>query len=97
MTQEKITNSFFSCTLALNAVCTGLIAFRIWWQQPETRVSSNLTHVTIIFVESGAIYLVTLALLVGTYSAKADVFKVFLDITSPVIVSPRPSHALLAG
>ncbi|KAI0054573.1 hypothetical protein BV25DRAFT_1773424, partial [Artomyces pyxidatus] len=85
MTQEKITNSFFSCTLALNAVCTGLIAFRIWWQQPETRVSSNLTHVTIIFVESGAIYLVTLALLVGTYSAKADVFKVFLDITSPVI------------
>ncbi|KAI0056487.1 hypothetical protein BV25DRAFT_1813905 [Artomyces pyxidatus] len=84
--QEKITNSFFSCTLALNAICTGLIAFRIWWSQHqnrETKVSSNLNHVTIILVESGAIYLVTLILLVATYSAKAVVFNIFLDIVRP--------------
>ncbi|KAI0066293.1 hypothetical protein BV25DRAFT_1913050 [Artomyces pyxidatus] len=83
--QERITNSFFSCTLALNTVCTALIAFRIWWWQPRTRPSSTLKHVTITLIESGAIYLVTLALLVATYSAKVDAFKVFLDVTSPVI------------
>ncbi|KAI0065711.1 hypothetical protein BV25DRAFT_1798031 [Artomyces pyxidatus] len=92
--QEKITNSFFSCTLALNAICTGLIAFRIWWSQyqnREVRLSSNLMHLTIIIVDLvrqptipviGAIYLVTLILLVATYSVKAPAFKVLLDIVS---------------
>ncbi|KAI0040855.1 hypothetical protein FA95DRAFT_809781 [Auriscalpium vulgare] len=86
--QEKVTNSFFSCTLALNAVCTGLIALRIWWSQRqnrETKVSSSLTHVTIILVESGAIYVVTLILLVATYSSHSILFNIFLDLASPVI------------
>jgi len=49
--QERITNSFFSCTLAVNTVCTGLIAFRIWRTQRQTRdakMGANLSHVSVI-------------------------------------------------
>ncbi|KAI0065682.1 hypothetical protein BV25DRAFT_1582929 [Artomyces pyxidatus] len=86
--QEKITNSFFSCTLALNAMCTGLIAFRIWWTQyqgREFKISSNLTRVRAIVVESGAIYLATLTMLVAAYSTKAVFFKIMADVVSPII------------
>lgn len=75
--QQKFTNSFFSCTLALNAVCTGaclgpssdipfpyrassgLIAFRIWRTQRQTRdakMGSNLSHVAVIVIESGTLH-----------------------------------------
>ncbi|KAI0298786.1 hypothetical protein B0F90DRAFT_1731074 [Multifurca ochricompacta] len=79
--QERITNAFFSCTLALNAVCTGLIAFRIWRTQRQTRdakMGSNLIHVSVIVVESGAIYLSVLAC--------SLLFNIFLDIFSLIIV-----------
>jgi len=86
--QERITNAFFSCTLALNAVCTGLIAFRIWRTQQQTRdvkMGSSLMHVSAIVIESGAIYLTVLACVVGSYNLKSLWFNIFLDITSPVI------------
>ena len=76
--QQRISNSFFSCTLALNTVCTGaclrlssdvfsfltglssgLIAFRIWRTQRQTRdakMGTNLSHVAIIVVESGTFH-----------------------------------------
>ncbi|KAF8472284.1 hypothetical protein DFH94DRAFT_767863 [Russula ochroleuca] len=63
--QERITNSFFSCTLALNAVCTGLIAFRIWRTQRQTndaKIGSNLMQVSVIVIESGAFHLFPLSL-----------------------------------
>ncbi|KAH9963626.1 hypothetical protein BC827DRAFT_1128719 [Russula dissimulans] len=90
--QERITNAFFSCTLAVNAVCTGLIAFRIWWTQKQTRdakMGSNLTQVSVIVVESGAfhpcaIYLTALACVVATYNTKSLTFNIFLDIVSPL-------------
>jgi len=86
--QQRISNSFFSCTLALNTVCTGLIAYRIWKTQRQTRdakMGSNLSHVAIIVVESGAIYVAVLALEVGTFAVHSFLFNIFLDITSPVI------------
>jgi hypothetical protein len=86
--QERITNSFFACTLALNAVCTGLIAFRIWRTQRQTRdakMGSNLLKVSAIVIESGAIYLSALACVVGTYATSSPTFNIFLDITSPII------------
>ncbi|KAI0299226.1 hypothetical protein BC826DRAFT_64231 [Russula brevipes] len=82
--QQRITNAFFSCTLALNAVCTGLIAFRIWRAQQQTR-GSNLMHVSVIVIESGAIYLSVLACVVASYNLESLLFFIFLDITSPVI------------
>jgi len=75
--QQRISNSFFSCTLALNTVCTGaclsfssdlpspywassgLIAYRIWKTQRQTRdakMGTNLSHVAIIVVESGTFH-----------------------------------------
>jgi hypothetical protein len=86
--QERITNSFFACTLALNAVCTGLIAFRIWRTQKHTRdakMGSNLVQVSIIVIESGAIYLSALTCLVATYATNSISFNIFLDMTSPII------------
>jgi hypothetical protein len=86
--QERITNSFFSCTLALNAVCTGLIAFRIWRTQRQTndaKIGSNLMQVSVIVIESGAIYLSVLACVVASYTTKSLLFNIFLDITSPII------------
>jgi hypothetical protein len=87
--QQRISNSFFSCTLALNAVCTGLIAYRIWRTQQQTREakmgSSNLTKVAIIVVESGAIYLTVLASEVAAFAVGSFMFNIFLDITSPII------------
>ncbi|KAH9167706.1 hypothetical protein EDB89DRAFT_111322 [Lactarius sanguifluus] len=94
--QERITNSFFSCTLAVNSVCTGLIAYRIWRTQRQTRdakMGSNLTHVSIIVIESGAIYLTILACNVASYVLKSNLFNIFLDMTSPIIVS----HVTLNG
>jgi len=84
--QERITNSFFACTLAVNAVCTGasfyvpfddgrdtvltfhrpalassgLIAFRIWRTQKQTRdakMGSNLIQVSVIVIESGVFHI----------------------------------------
>ncbi|KAH9979197.1 hypothetical protein BJV74DRAFT_858521 [Russula compacta] len=86
--QERITNAFFACTLSVNAVCTGLIAFRIWQTQKQTRdakLGSNLSHISIIVVESGAIYVTVLACVVASYTTKSFLFNIFLDITSPVI------------
>ncbi|KAI0787090.1 hypothetical protein BC629DRAFT_491300 [Irpex lacteus] len=86
--QERITNTFFGCTFALNALCTILIAFRIMWNQRRvraTRISSNITQVAVIVLESGAIYVVTLACLVGTYAAQSLTFNIFLDMMSPII------------
>jgi hypothetical protein len=86
--QERITNSFFSCTLAVNTVCTGLIAFRIWRTQRQTRdakMGANLSHVSIIVIESGAIYLTLLACNVAAFVLKSNMFNIFLDMTSPTI------------
>ncbi|KAF8261168.1 hypothetical protein EI94DRAFT_1833463 [Lactarius quietus] len=86
--QERITNSFFSCTLAVNSVCTGLIAFRIWRTQRQTRdakMGANLTHVSVIVIESGAIYLSVLAANVAAFVLKSNMFNIFLDMTSPII------------
>jgi len=86
--QERITNSFFSCTLAVNSVCTGLIAFRIWRTQRQTRdakMGANLSHVSIIVIESGAIYLTVLACNVAAFVLKSNMFNIFLDMTSPII------------
>ncbi|KAI0065690.1 hypothetical protein BV25DRAFT_1585851 [Artomyces pyxidatus] len=82
---ETMANSFFSCTLALNGICTGLIAFRILCTQFQNRdlaVSPYLTRVAIVIVESGAIYLASLVVLVATFSAKTIAFLIPLSAVS---------------
>ncbi|KAJ7087131.1 hypothetical protein C8R44DRAFT_820355 [Mycena epipterygia] len=90
--QARITEVFFSMTLATNGVSTILIAFRVWRSQramSETARPSTLTNlnkITIIVLESGAIYSTILLLVLATYVGQATAaFNVFLDLTSPVI------------
>ncbi|OCH86638.1 hypothetical protein OBBRIDRAFT_737646 [Obba rivulosa] len=86
--QTRITEAFLSITLALNGICTGLIAARIWWHQHTTRefrehsgLVFNLGHVATIMTESAAIYSATLLIMIATYvSEKTLAFNVFLDI-----------------
>ncbi|OCH86630.1 hypothetical protein OBBRIDRAFT_796999 [Obba rivulosa] len=91
--QTEITTAFFSTTLALNGICTALIASRIWWHQHmmaglvlRTGTSMSLNRVATIMVESGAIYSSTLAVMIATYvSESTQAFYVFLEMIPPVI------------
>jgi hypothetical protein len=46
--QERITNAFFSCTLALNAICTGPVSRIISRGPASFDISSSLTHLGLI-------------------------------------------------
>jgi len=96
--QDNLTKSFFTVTLALNTLCSSLIAARIYYKQRQTRRSFEdaramkpvdgdcLSHVAVIIIESGAIYSTLMVILVGTYAAEEiGIFSMFLDMTSPVI------------
>ncbi|KAH9979201.1 hypothetical protein BJV74DRAFT_130981 [Russula compacta] len=83
--QEKITKSFFSATVAVNGICTLLIACRLWTRQSQMRDSRQafgLTKEATIMAESGAIYSVTVLLILATYASKSNSFNVFLDMVS---------------
>jgi hypothetical protein len=48
-------------------------------------MGANLSHVSIIVIESGAIYLTVLACNVAAFVLKSNMFNIFLDMTSPII------------
>ncbi|KAI0787091.1 hypothetical protein BC629DRAFT_1514830 [Irpex lacteus] len=84
----RITKSFFSTTLAVNGICTLLIAYRVWERQRfgrDARVAFNLTRDLIIIAESGMLYTTNLVVVVSLYAAQSNVFNVFLDMASPII------------
>lgn len=86
--QERIAKSFFSATTAVNGLCTLLIAYRLWTRQStvrDSRKAFGLTKEAKIMAESGAIYAVTVILIIATYTSKSNSFNVFLDMASPVI------------
>lgn len=86
--QEKITKSFLSSTVAVNGLCTVLIAYRLWTRQAtmrDSRKAFGLTREAAIMAESGAIYSITLILVIATYASKSNSFNVFLDMASPII------------
>ncbi|THH18348.1 hypothetical protein EW146_g2618 [Bondarzewia mesenterica] len=91
--QARITETFFATTLAVNGLCTALIAYRVWASQrlfasqnKEMKPFSGFSRIIVIVVESGAIYSTTLILVVATYVTQSTpAFNVFLDITSPII------------
>jgi len=86
--QEKITKSFLSSTVAVNGLCTLLIAYRLWTRQNtmrDARKAFSFTKEARIFAESGAIYSVTMILVIATYASDSNSFNVFLDMASPVI------------
>jgi len=86
--QERITKSFLSSTVAVNGLCTLLIAYRLWMRQGtmrDSRKAFGLTREAAIMAESGAIYSITLILIIATYASKSNSFNVFLDMASPII------------
>ncbi|KAI0294204.1 hypothetical protein BC826DRAFT_910146 [Russula brevipes] len=83
--QERITKSFLSSTTAVNGLCTLLISYRLWTRQHtmrDSRRAFGFTKEAAIMAESGAIYSVTLLLIIATYTAKSNSFNVFLDAVS---------------
>jgi hypothetical protein len=86
--QEKITKAFLSSTVAVNGLCTLLIAYRLWTRQGtlrDSRKAFGLTREIAIMAESGAIYSITLILIIATYTSQSNSFNVFLDMAAPVI------------
>jgi hypothetical protein len=86
--QEKIAKSFFSSTVAVNGLCSLLIAYRVWVRQNpirDSRKAFSLSKEAAIVVESAGIYFVTLICLISTYTRQSNAFNVFLDMASPVI------------
>ncbi|KAI0271305.1 hypothetical protein BC834DRAFT_435993 [Gloeopeniophorella convolvens] len=90
--QEKITKSFLSATVAVNGLCTLLIAYRVWSRQRsmrDSRKAFGLTKESAIIAESGAIYFTNLILVISTYTSKSNAFNVFLDMVRCSVRSPR--------
>ncbi len=68
-----------------------LIAYRLWTRQStlrDSRKAFGLTKEAAIMVESGAIYSVTLILIISTYASKSNSFNVFLDMVSSKLSFP---------
>ncbi|OCH86646.1 hypothetical protein OBBRIDRAFT_761044 [Obba rivulosa] len=92
-TQAEISNAFFSTTLAVNGLCTGLIAGRVWWHQHSIKnlnvhrgVTFDVGRVATIMVESAAVYSATLIIVIAMYVTEITAaFDAFRDITSPII------------
>ena len=62
-----------------------LIAYRQWTRQAtmrDSRKAFGLTREAAIMAESGAIYSITLILIIATYASKSNSFNVFLDMVS---------------
>src|SRR5260221_1608526 len=60
-----------------------LIAYRLWTRQGtlrDSRKAFGLTREAVIMAESGAIYSITLILIIATYASKSNSFNVFLDM-----------------
>ncbi|KAJ7598537.1 hypothetical protein C8J56DRAFT_168578 [Mycena floridula] len=81
--------AFFSLTLTLNAVCTLVIASRIWYITRTTNSirssGNNIWTVAIMLIESAAIYSASLFAMIGTYVAKSNSQYVTLDALPPIV------------
>ncbi|KAI0352622.1 hypothetical protein OH77DRAFT_770519 [Trametes cingulata] len=79
--------AFFSMTFATNAICTALVAYRIW---AINRAHLSFRHrrlrpVMVLIVESGAIYSATLLALLILYNVDSWFQYVILDSVSPIV------------
>ncbi|KAI0249426.1 hypothetical protein BJV78DRAFT_1227176 [Lactifluus subvellereus] len=85
--------SLFASPLVADLVCfsvlpRSLIAYRLWTRRHtarDSRKAFGFTREVAIMAESGAIYSVTLIIIIATYATKSNSFNVFLDMASPII------------
>jgi hypothetical protein len=73
-----------------------LIAYRLWTRQGtirDSRKAFGLTREARIMAESGAIYAITVILIIATYTTQSNSFNVFLDVVSkPHLTLPSSHH-----
>ncbi|EIW80040.1 hypothetical protein CONPUDRAFT_138116 [Coniophora puteana RWD-64-598 SS2] len=86
--------TFYAITLAMNVICTVLIAYKIWSIQHAVSPFSQgigkdnvLSQVSAIVIESGSFYSAMLIVMIGTYSTGSPAMFMFLNSMSPIIVS----------
>ncbi|KAH7929030.1 hypothetical protein BV22DRAFT_1044252 [Leucogyrophana mollusca] len=82
--------TFYSITLAMNVICTTLIAFKIWRIQravaPFAKGNENdLSRLVAIIVESGSVYSALLVVMITTYTTGSPAMFIFLNTMSPII------------
>ncbi|CAL1707467.1 unnamed protein product [Somion occarium] len=80
---------FYAVTLALNVLCTVLIAFRVWSVQRTVSgsVTGRLPNVLSIVIESAAIYSVLLIILIGTSVSDSSAMFFLLNSMAPAVGS----------
>jgi hypothetical protein len=81
---------FYAITLAMNVMCTGLIAVKIWRIQkavaPYAKGNDHdLSRVVSIIVESGSAYSLMLVAMITTYAVNSPAMFIFLNTMSPII------------
>ncbi|KAJ8088854.1 hypothetical protein PM082_014100 [Marasmius tenuissimus] len=81
--------AFYSITLALNVLCTGLIASKLYIMERETlKLSSSLRlrWTSVIVIESAALYLACVIVIVACNVVKADgVHLIVLSLTPSIV------------
>ncbi|EJU05192.1 hypothetical protein DACRYDRAFT_13295 [Dacryopinax primogenitus] len=82
--------AFFACTMATNGLTTALIVLRIWRSNIDVRKfgHSNLGPVIAIVLESGALYSITVFILLMLYVAQTNAQYIVLAMEIPIIVCP---------
>ncbi|KAK1224753.1 hypothetical protein PQX77_012329 [Marasmius sp. AFHP31] len=79
---------FYCVTLALNVLCTGLIALKLYITERETKLSSSLRlrWASVIVIESAALYLACVIVIVVCNVVKADsVHLIVLSLTPSIV------------
>lgn len=82
--------TFYSITLAMNVICTLLIAFKILKIQKvvapfATSSESSTFRLLPIIVESGSAYSALLVIMIGTYTSNSPAMFIILNSMSPII------------
>ncbi|KAG1886650.1 hypothetical protein F4604DRAFT_1917454 [Suillus subluteus] len=82
--------TFYSITLAMNVICTLLIAFKILKIQKVVAPfkkgnDDQISRLVPIIVESGAVYSALLVVMIGTYTSNSPAMFIILNSMSPII------------
>ncbi|KAK1235734.1 hypothetical protein PQX77_001041 [Marasmius sp. AFHP31] len=80
--------TFYCITLALNVLCTALITFKLYISDRQTKFSSSLRlgRTSVIVIESAALYLACVIVVVVCNVAKADDVHLVVLLVTPSIV-----------
>ncbi|KAJ8088833.1 hypothetical protein PM082_014079 [Marasmius tenuissimus] len=80
--------TFYCTTLALNVLCTALIAFKLYISDRQTKLSSTLKlrWTSVVVIESAAIYLACATVVVVCNVAKADDIHLVVLLATPSMV-----------